>query len=563
MIGKTFDIYTITEKRGEGGMGIFYKAHDERLDRIVGLKTLHPDLVSDPDFVEKLEREAKSLARLNHNNIVTIFQYLICEGHHFIVMEYVEGRTVSEAIADWGPYSFTDAAKIVLQILDAIGYAHKNNVIHRDIKPSNILLDTEGTVKVTDFGIAKLVDSAYKTRTGQAAGSLYYMSPEQIQHGELDGRTDIYSLGATFFEMLTGVVPFSAESEFAIMKKHLEEPPPPPSRFNSEISKLRDELIMHAMAKTPAERFSSAGDFANAIRDALSFEDTGTGRVRPKKKRKREKKAPPPEKTFTIKPTRPEIRQPSRKKDKSSTGQSKARWVIYPVMIILVAVAGYMLFSPQPEPELPPIIIEPDTGTTVENIQDETLDESATRADEDISGMEETSSDPEEETPADRTEEEPAVAPPAAVLTINATPFNRQSEVTGIWIDGRRVASGTPYKEANLARGLHWVKIETNFGTWTDTATWTGVERDLDFFLSENTAGRVSIAARFPDDDKYADIYIDDVDISWETPHSIPGLPVGPHKIEVKRDGYQAVGGPRIVRLEMNALSVTFRMRRQ
>lgn len=562
MIGKTFDIYTITEKRGEGGMGVFYKARDERLDRTVGLKTLHPDLVSDPGFTEKLEREAKSLARLNHSNIVTIYQYLICEGYHFIVMEYVEGRTVEETVADWGPYSFTDAAKIVLQILDAIGYAHKNHVVHRDIKPSNILLDAEGTVKVTDFGIAKLVDSAYKTRTGQAAGSLYYMSPEQIQHGELDGRTDIYSLGVTFFEMLTGVVPFSAESEFAIMKKHLEEQAPPPSRFNSEITKVQDELILHAMAKAPAERFPTAADFGYAINDVLSFTDTSGDRRPKKKKRERKKKAEAPGKTFTAPPTLLETPAASRAKAGSSGKRFKTGWIIYPLALVLAVAVVYMIITPQPEPELPPVIIEQDTSLTVDSIHRGTGDEYAMRPDGDPSRTDETPTEPVEETPSVGAQEQTDAAP-TPLLTINATPFNRQAEVMGIWLDGRRVASSAPYTISGLTDGLHWIKIETNFGLWTDTMTWTGMDRGLDFFLSENT-GRVRVSASFPDGENYADIFIDDVDIGFGTPHEKRGVPVGPHRIDVRKDGYQAVGGPKIVRVEIaEKASAVFQMRRR
>ncbi len=199
MIGKTVGPYRILEKCGEGGMGVFYKALDITLDRIVGLKTLHPELVAKESLRERLEREAKSLARLNHRNIVTIHQYLIDDDIHYIVMEYVEGLTLSEIIASSAPMPFDNAAKLILQVLDAIGYAHKHGLIHRDIKPANILIARDGTVKVTDFGIAKLVDSKHLTRTGQAPGSSCYMAPEQIQGTNVDPRIDIYALGIRYF----------------------------------------------------------------------------------------------------------------------------------------------------------------------------------------------------------------------------------------------------------------------------------------------------------------------------------------------------------------------------
>ncbi len=565
MIGKKFDIYTITEKRGEGGMGIFYKARDERLDRNVGLKTLHPELVSDPDFREKLEREAKSLARLNHNNIVTIYQYLISEGHHFIVMEYVEGRTVGETIADWGAYSFADAAKIVLQILDAIGYAHKNHVIHRDIKPSNILINTEGTVKVTDFGIAKLVDSAHKTRTGQGAGSLYYMSPEQIQHGDIDGRSDIYSLGVTFFEMVTGLVPFTAESEFGIMKQHLEEPPPPPTRFNSDLTRVQEEIILHAMAKPPAERFATAGDFAAAIRDALSFEDSATRRPVPPKKQVGREISRPDETTLPITTEKRKDQQPPQQKEPKVKSSFVARWVLYPLLLIAAVAVGYMIFAPQPEPELPPLILEHNRDTATDSsfaVRDDTT--IIPKKDTQLVIREEPVK-PVEDKPVVVPDRKPKPVPAAAKLTINATPFSLREVVEGIWIDGKQVASVAPFSAADLPPGLHWVRIEAgDYGSWTDTVTWNGIDCELDFFINSNSDGRASISAIFPDGDNFADIYIDDSDYGFGTPHEARTLSEGPHKIEVHREGYQAVGGPRIVRIERaKRATVTFEMRRR
>ena len=220
MIGRTFGVYKILEKRGEGGMGVFYKALDQTLDRVVGLKTLHQELVADASFRQRLAREAKSLARLNHPNIVMIHQYLIAEGMHFIVMEYVEGQTLSEVIQAAAPVPFNHAARTFFQVLEAIGYAHQNNVVHRDVKPANIMVTNDGTVKVTDFGIAKLVDSLHQTRTGQLTGSPFYMAPEQVQGAKIDPRTDVYALGVTLFQMITGELPFTAASEYLLMKKH-------------------------------------------------------------------------------------------------------------------------------------------------------------------------------------------------------------------------------------------------------------------------------------------------------------------------------------------------------
>jgi len=524
MIGQTFGVYKILEKRGEGGIGVFYKAHDEVLDEIVGLKTLHRELVSDPKFQRDLQAEAKLQARLrDHPHIVRLNHYLIHEGQHFLVMEYVEGHTLSEKIADWGPYTFSDAAKIVLQVLDALGYAHQNGIVHRDIKPSNIMLADEEVVKVTDFGIAKLVDVSQKTRTAQAKGSLFYMAPEQIQRGQIDGRTDIYALGVTLFEMLTGTVPFTAESEFQIMKKHLEEAPTAPSTFNSAISKAQDELVLHAMEKDPANRFASAEDFANSIRDVVSFAETGSGVAPLKERTVREAKTPG-------KTRRPE--------KKARRKKSRAGWV-YLAVIILAAAAAYMAFRPSGEPELPPITIKPDT-TDIE-----------------------ASTATETEREAPRVVEQTEQAEPAAALTIDIDPFNQRSKVTGTWVDGRRLAGSVPYGAKGLANGLHWVKIETPYGFLTDTVTWTGTDHRMSFFLSESY-GRLRVWARFPDGENFADIYVDDRDIGRGTPYEIRELLVGPHKIEVKRDGYRAFGGPRIVRVQPTGKGdVGFEMRRR
>jgi len=536
VIGQTFDVYKIIEKRGEGGMGVFYKAHDERLDRIVGFKTLHPELFSDPEFRAKLEREAKSLARLNHKNIVTVYQYLIHEGHHFIVMEYVEGRTLSEKIADWGTYSFSDAAKIVLQVLDAIGYAHQQGVIHRDIKPSNIMISDQDEVKVTDFGIAKLLDSAQKTRTGQGAGSLYYMAPEQIQHGDVDGRTDIYALGITFFEMISGAVPFTGESEFMVMKKHLEETPRPPSTFNSAIQKAQDELVLHAMEKNPADRFPTAADFSNAIHDVLSFSDSAVGVIPPKKRTMRKKAAP-------SRTTRPE--------EKTARKKFKTGWV-YAVAVILVAVAVYIAFRPAEEPEPPPFSHKPDTivaeQPTTTTTERESLvvaeDEEPVSEDDNQPVVEEDKTpESEDDTRPEVQREEAAQPPPAGVLDIDVTPPDQRSKVIGIWVDQQHIGNSVPLELRNQPRGLHWIRIETDYGNLTDTVTWTGTDRRLLFFLTEKTS-RLGVGINID----FADLYIDDQEIYIGAPCRKKVL-VGPHKIEVKREGYRTPNSPRIVRV--------------
>jgi len=391
------------------------------------------------------------------------------------------------------------------------------------------------------------------------------MSPEQIQHGTIDGRADIYSLGITFYEMITGTVPFAAESEFGIMKKHLEEQPQPPSHFNPEITKVQNELILHAMAKAPGERFADAKDFAEAIHDALSLGDTTSPGTKPKVKPITDKKPPASVKETSVEPPGPGPQHREQRPQAYARKTSfKPGWIVYPLLVAAAAVIGYMVFSPRPEPELPPIIVEQDADTGSDSALTKNEDTMVTPLRDTQTIIAEIPEKPVDTQQVVIHEPHSEPPPPAAVLTINATPLNRRAEITGIWLDGRRVASAAPYTISRLDRGLHWIKVESTFGTWTDTVTWAGNDRDLDFFLTENSSGRINIAAVFPDGENNADIFIDDVDIGFWTPHSKPGLPAGPHKIEVRKDGYQAVGGPRLVRLETGEkATVRFEMRQR
>ncbi|MEW5701126.1 MAG: serine/threonine-protein kinase [Candidatus Zixiibacteriota bacterium] len=276
MIGRTFGDYRILEKRGEGGMGMFYRAVDVRLDRTVGLKTLRAELVDEPGVLERLQAEAKSLARLDHPNIARLLHYLVAEGQHFIVMEYVDGPDLAAKVRQEGLLPVPTLAAIVHQMCAAIGYAHSKNVIHRDIKPSNVLVTADGTVKVTDFGIAKILGVSAKTRTGMAAGSLPYMAPEQVRGTGVDARTDIYQLGVALFELTTGRRPFEGETEYELMTMHLETPPPRPSSVNPQLGPGIDEVILKALAKSPEDRFQTAIELDGQLQAAVGTRSEGT-----------------------------------------------------------------------------------------------------------------------------------------------------------------------------------------------------------------------------------------------------------------------------------------------
>jgi serine/threonine-protein kinase len=274
MIGK----YEILEKRGEGGFGVLYKAMDPMIERVVALKVLHTQYASNERLSAWFKREAKAMARLNHPNIVSIHNFEIEGDRHFIVMEYVEGSNLDEDLKQSGPMPIDDIVQAVLQMVDGFGYAHENGIVHRDIKPSNVMVDSSGKVKITDFGIAKILGDSKLTKTGTGAGSLHYMSPEQIEGKPIDTRTDIYSLGITLYQMITGKVPFSDESEFVVMRAHLDQIPTSPSQLRSDTPSELDRIVLKMLEKRPEDRYDSMETLARELK-RLSGPVTGDDRV--------------------------------------------------------------------------------------------------------------------------------------------------------------------------------------------------------------------------------------------------------------------------------------------
>jgi eukaryotic-like serine/threonine-protein kinase len=269
MIGKIIDGYQIVDLIGRGGMGIVYKALDTSLEKIVALKVIDPNLASDEMFLKRFKTEARALARLENPNIVIVHALRETDFGVFMVMEYVEARTVADWIRDKGAFSVEDTLKITKQLLHAISHAHKVEVIHRDIKPSNILLYNDGRVKVTDFGLAKVIQQhgPASTVTQGRAGTLYYMSPEQIKGlKNVDFRSDIYSIGMTVYEMLAGRVPFEkTESDFSIQKQIVEGKIPAIQTFNESIPRKLNKVIQKAIEKDPDNRFQSCTEMYDAI----------------------------------------------------------------------------------------------------------------------------------------------------------------------------------------------------------------------------------------------------------------------------------------------------------
>jgi serine/threonine-protein kinase len=250
--------YEVVEKIGEGGMALVYKAKDTLLNRFVAVKILKPEYTQDKAFVDKFKGEATSVASLNDNNIVNIFDVGSQNNINYIVMEYVNGKTLKQIIKDNHRLSSSDAVKISIQIARALDCAHRNNIIHRDIKPHNILVTNDGVVKVTDFGIAKASNSATITNSNKVIGSAHYFSPEQAKGSYVDFRTDIYSLGIVMYEMVTGKVPFDADSPVSVALKHIQEQIVEPKAIVNEIPDSLNKLILKALEKEPIKRYQSA-----------------------------------------------------------------------------------------------------------------------------------------------------------------------------------------------------------------------------------------------------------------------------------------------------------------
>ncbi|MEW6355649.1 MAG: protein kinase [Planctomycetota bacterium] len=259
--------YEIVETLGEGGMGVVYKAKHLGLDRIIALKIL-PTRFSGSQHLERFLREARAAAQLEHPNVVGIHAVGEAEGRHFIEMQYVEGQTLAQIIARRGPVPLDEAIRIIRDIARALGAAHAKGIIHRDIKPDNIMTDREGTVKVMDFGLARSEAASAITGDGQVIGTPLYMSPEQCDGMPADARSDIYSLGATLYKMLTGKPPFTGETPLAVMRQHADTPPPSVKRDLPHLPDAVCALIQKMLAKDPNDRFQNCDQLLAALDDA-------------------------------------------------------------------------------------------------------------------------------------------------------------------------------------------------------------------------------------------------------------------------------------------------------
>ena len=260
--------YRIVRKLGAGGMADVYLAEDQELGRRVAIKILNSRHANDEQFVERFRREAKNAAALNHPNIVSIYDRGEAEHTYYIAMEYLDGRTLKELVIGRGPAPVNVAVEYARQILSALRFAHRHGIVHRDIKPHNVLVDREGRVKVTDFGIAR-AGTSQMTEAGSIVGTAQYLSPEQARGTEVDQRSDLYSLGVVLYELLTGQTPFDGDTPVEIAMKHLSATPRPPSQIRRDVPRDLDMVVMRALAKDPEARYQSADEMESDLERVL------------------------------------------------------------------------------------------------------------------------------------------------------------------------------------------------------------------------------------------------------------------------------------------------------
>jgi serine/threonine-protein kinase len=356
LVGKTLGSYQILEELGRGGMGIVYRAYQPSLNRYVALKVLPPALAYDRELVERFVREARSAARLRHPNIVVIFDVGQQGGLYYIVMELIEGLTLSQLIQQQGALPLARTVNIVQQVGNALDFAHQSGFVHRDVKPANIFVGAKDHVTLTDFGIAKAAAGTSLTRTGALMGTPEYMAPEQASGQPVTAAVDQYALGIVTYQMLSGKVPFHAESPHAVLYQHVQQPPPPlPARLG--LPPGVGDVLERALAKEPQQRFSSTGAFAAALAQAGGFAQAAGGAVRmdaaPEPARVRVGAPPaggtPPPRRVSAPPPMPEPASPP-----ASRRVPVVLWVLVGVIAVIIVILAVVLagaFRPKPDVE--------------------------------------------------------------------------------------------------------------------------------------------------------------------------------------------------------------------
>jgi eukaryotic-like serine/threonine-protein kinase len=267
------DRYEVTGVLGEGGMAVVYKAKDIITEKDVAIKMIKEDTMKNPLNLTRFEREARAAASLKHQNIVQVSNLGTYEGRPYMVNELINGKTLREALSVRGKFSFLEACDIMYQLCSAVYYAHQHGVIHRDIKPQNVFISADGTIKLGDFGIATFQNSAHITRSDVVVGSVHYLAPEISEGNPATPQSDIYSLGITFFELITGRVPFDDESAVTVALKHIKDKFPSVRKYNPKTPAVIEKIIYKACAKSPYDRYKSAVDMRKDIERILQNPD--------------------------------------------------------------------------------------------------------------------------------------------------------------------------------------------------------------------------------------------------------------------------------------------------
>ena len=276
LTGKQFGVYEIVAPLGEGGMAAVYKAYQPAMERFVAVKVLSRTLAESREFTNRFQREAILLAQLQHPHILPVFDYGQVDGYSYIVMPFLQNGTLAELLQS-RRRTLSEIHQIITQLGGALGYAHARGMIHRDVKPSNVLIDEQGNCLLTDFGLARMMQASSDrlTSAGTIMGTPAYMSPEQGKGDSVDGRSDLYSLGVIFYEMLTGQVPYQDNFPMMVVIKHIRDPLPSVRELVPELNDAIERVVIKSLAKEPGERYQTAEDFVQAVNKALQVNPPG------------------------------------------------------------------------------------------------------------------------------------------------------------------------------------------------------------------------------------------------------------------------------------------------
>ncbi|KIL50424.1 non-spific serine/threonine protein kinase [Jeotgalibacillus alimentarius] len=342
MIGKRINgRYKVIKTIGSGGMANVYLARDMILDRDVAVKVLRMDFVSESNMLKRFQREAQSATSLAHPNIVSMYDVGDEDDSYYLVMEYVEGMTLKQYIREHSPLDLEDAVDIMLQLTSAIAHAHHNGIIHRDIKPQNILIDDQGNIKITDFGIAMALSATAITQTNSVMGTVHYLSPEQARGGTASKKSDIYSLGIVMYELLTGTLPYEGETPISIALKHLQSDLPRPSEIVQDLPQSIENVILKAAAKDPHYRYSSADEMADDLKTSLNPERSGEPVFAPAPDLEATRAIPIIKDRMNIPASEDtKIHEPESKKEPVAKKKKRKKWPWITALVLLLLISG-------------------------------------------------------------------------------------------------------------------------------------------------------------------------------------------------------------------------------